>query len=156
MKIFANLLRNRSDTMKTYNELESGYEFNGLNIPKHEGNRHYRIMMDEVDRGRAKIVPFDRVASDAAKKDRERKNKLQQDLDSIEVTTARKTFKGSPADQSYMKVAIDLMEEQNLNDVPWVLKNHTSATVRLPQLKTALDLAFSVRNLIIQNDIDTP
>ena len=52
--------------MKEYQELKdwredpapvSGYSIDGFTLPPNENNRHYRLMMEEVDAGEAIILP---------------------------------------------------------------------------------------------------
>jgi len=56
----------RSSKMKEYQELKdwredpapvSGYSIDGFTLPPNENNRHYRLMMEEVDAGEAIILP---------------------------------------------------------------------------------------------------
>ena len=46
--------------MKEYTKTESGesYTIDGMNIPNAEGNRHYRLMLEEVESGEAEILPY--------------------------------------------------------------------------------------------------
>jgi hypothetical protein len=51
--------------MKTYIEQKQGsYSIEGMSIPKAEGNRHYRQMLEEVDAGKATIQAYDVEAGD--------------------------------------------------------------------------------------------
>jgi hypothetical protein len=48
---------------KLYIETKEGsFTHEGMSIPKAEGNRHYRAMLDEVASGKAKIQSFDKAA----------------------------------------------------------------------------------------------
>jgi len=45
--------------MKQYKETEFGtYIINGINIPKDLGNRHYILLLDELEKGDAEILPY--------------------------------------------------------------------------------------------------
>jgi len=45
--------------MKQYQETENGsYTIEGMTIPAAEGNRHYILLLDELEKGEAEILPY--------------------------------------------------------------------------------------------------
>jgi len=45
--------------MKQYKETEKGsYTIDGMNIPNDDGNRHYRLLLVEVENGETEILPY--------------------------------------------------------------------------------------------------
>jgi hypothetical protein len=49
----------RSFKVRKYQEAEDGsFTLDGVSIPKSEGNRHYRMMNEEVGRGEALIIAY--------------------------------------------------------------------------------------------------
>jgi hypothetical protein len=57
------ILNRGFNSMKQYIETESGgLTIDGMDIPKAEGNRHYRQAIEEVEAGEAEIIAFDHDA----------------------------------------------------------------------------------------------
>jgi hypothetical protein len=106
--------------MKTYVEQKSGgYSIEGMSIPKAEGNRHYRQMLEEVDAGEATIQAYDVEAGDLEDKIAAERSWRDSELAKADIELSKvQDGRGNGLVSDWRDYRIELREYPEAKDFP--------------------------------------